>query len=265
MDPAAADPQVTGAVSALRAALGGDLVAVYLFGSAVGPGLRPSSDLDLMAVARRATGSHEKRALVDALLGISGCPRPLEVTVVVASDVRPWSYPPRMDFQYGEWWRNELESGELEPWDSPVNPDLASLIHMVVDGGVPLFGPPPSELFDPVPRADYVKASLAGIDALLEDLEWDTRNVVLTFARMWVTLATGAVCSKDAAADWALRVLPSRHHRVVAEARDIYCGRREAWPEPPVEEARAFALYAVSQIRESAERGGSAGVARSDA
>ena len=46
-------------------------------------------------------------------------PQPVEqnpqVTVVVRSEVRPWRYPPRMDFQYGEWLRSDLEIGNLDP------------------------------------------------------------------------------------------------------------------------------------------------------
>lgn len=248
MTYARTDLQVTKAVEALRAALPGDLAGAYLFGSAVTSGLRPSSDLDLMAVATRGTHPDEKRALIDALLRLSGSPRPVEVTIVVASEVRPWRYPPRMDFQFGGWWREELEHGELEPWGSPVNPDLASLIRMVLVGNAPLLGPPPAALFDPVPREDYVKASLAGIDALLSDLESDTRNVVLTLARIWMTLATDTVSSKEGAAEWVLRVLPSSHHRVLAEARDIYRAAREPWADAPIEEARAFASHAVREI-----------------
>ncbi len=242
------DPQVVQTVDALRALLSGSLAGTYLFGSAVTSGLKPTSDIDLMAVTARPTTPGEKRALVDALLGISGSPRPVELTIVVAAEVKPWRYPPAIDFQYGDWWRDRFERGELEPWGSPVNPDLASLIRMVLIGNAPLLGPPPAELFDPVPRKDYVKASLAAIDALLRDLEWDTNNVVLTLARIWATLATDTLISKDGAADWVLRALPSEHHGVLIQARDVYRGLREPWAETPIEEAQAFASHAVREI-----------------
>jgi streptomycin 3"-adenylyltransferase len=56
-----------------------------------------------------------KQRLVSRLLKISRKPRRLELTIVVQSDIRPWRYPPRMDFQYGDWWREEFERGELDP------------------------------------------------------------------------------------------------------------------------------------------------------
>jgi streptomycin 3"-adenylyltransferase len=64
-------------------------VAAYLFGSAVRGGLEPRSDIDVFAVSRRPTSSGDERRLVDRLLAPSRMPRPLDLTVVVQSDVRP--------------------------------------------------------------------------------------------------------------------------------------------------------------------------------
>ena len=63
---------------------------------------------------------------------------------------------------------------------------------------------------------------LEGIGPLLADLDDDTRNVVLTLARIWTTLGTGEFRSKHAAADWALERLPEEHRAVLARARAIY-------------------------------------------
>jgi streptomycin 3"-adenylyltransferase len=65
---------------------------------------------------------------------------------------------------------------------------------------------------------------LDGIPGLLSDLDGDERNIVLTFARIWTTLATGVIRSKDAAADWALPLLPPEHRAVLVHARSIYLG-----------------------------------------
>ena len=73
---------------------------------------------------------------------------------------------------------------------------------------------------------------LEGIDPLLADLDDDTRNVVLTLARIWTTLGTGEFRSKDAAADWALERLPEEHRAVLARARAIYLGDEpERWDD----------------------------------
>jgi hypothetical protein len=74
--------------------------------------------------------------------------------------------------------------------------DPALLLTAALAGDHPLTGPPPAQVVDPVPHADLVRASVAGIPGLLDDLDGDTRNVVLTLARIWTTLATGEMRSK---------------------------------------------------------------------
>jgi len=228
--------QLDRVVSLVRDVLGDDALGGYLLGSAVLGGLRPESDLDVLVVSARPATLAEKQRLVEGLLPISGRVVPegrwrrIELTVVAQAELRPWRYPPTMDFQYGDWLRAELERGDL-PTPAP-NPDLAVLITMVLLGNAPVFGPPPGELIDPVPHEDVVAAMAGGIDGLLADLDSDTRNVILTLARIWSTVATGVVQSKDGAADWALERLPAEHRPVLARARAIYLGvEEERWDD----------------------------------
>jgi hypothetical protein len=58
-----------------------------------------------------------------------------------------------------------------------------------------------------------------GIPGLLADLDGDTGNGNLTLARIWMSLATGTIQTKDAAADWAAARLPVADERVLARAR----------------------------------------------
>jgi len=221
--------QVEQILAVVRGALGPEVVGAYLYGSAVAGGLRPGSDVDILVVSRRPTTGEEKQRLVDGLTPISRrgirqpAWRPVELTVVAQPDVRPWRYPPRVDFQYGEWLHDEFESGNLEP--SPQsNFDLAVLLTLVLLRARPLLGAPAAEVVDPVPRDDLVRAMLHGVDSLLADLAPDTANVVLTLARTWTTIATGEVRSKDEAADWALSRLPEEHRPVLDRARSVYLG-----------------------------------------
>jgi hypothetical protein len=170
----------------------------------------------------------ERRAVLDRLLPISGHAtrpsgwRPVELTLVVAGEVRPWRYPPRLELQYGEWLRTDALAGTLPP-PAP-RPDLAILLRMVRSEGRPLVGPPPEALLDPVPTADLVRASRDELPTLLADLEADTRNVLLTLARMWCTVATGRIHSKAAAAAWAIDRLPEAHRPALVLARAGHLG-----------------------------------------
>jgi predicted nucleotidyltransferase len=245
--------QTNDVVSLVRTVLGEDLIGAYLHGSAVLGGLRPGSDIDVLAVSRRSATPEQRRELVDGLLDISGrrarCGpgRPVELIIAVHDDVRPWQYPPTCDFLYGEWLRDQYERGEV-PQPEP-SPDLAPLLTMALAGDTPLFGPPPANLLDPVPPADLHHAITAGIPGLLADLKDDTRNVILTFARIWVTLATGEVRSKDAAADWALAHLAVEHQPVMAHAKAIYLGHvKESWQDDLFARVRPLVDHVLAEI-----------------
>ncbi len=218
--------QVDDIVRIVGDVLGADVIGAYLHGSAVLGGLRPTSDVDVLVVVRRPTTWEERREIVDRLLDTSGRrarrgpDRPVELTIVVQAGVRPWRYPPRAELQYGEWLRDDYERGYV-PEPGPL-PDLAPLVTMALAGNHPLVGPPPAEVLDPVPPADLRRSIVEGIPGLLADLEPDTQNVVLTLARIWVTMATGEILAKDAAADWVLARLPAEHSAVLARARDGY-------------------------------------------
>jgi predicted nucleotidyltransferase len=246
--------QVDAALAVLNQALEpGTIIGVYLYGSAVAGGLRPDSDLDLFVVTTRRLSRVEKRRLVDGLLPISGRDsrpsewRPLEVTVVALPDVRPWHYPPRWELQFGEWLRQEFLDGELKPWPDE-NPDLGVLVTMVRLTGKALVGPPPTEVLDAVPHRDLVRAMTDGLPQLIGDLEADTRNVLLTLARIWCTLVTGEIRSKHEAADWALGQLPAEHRAVLERARDLYlAGGYGSWGD--MEAVRSLADHVVSEAR----------------
>jgi predicted nucleotidyltransferase len=250
---ATSEPQIAQVLAVVGEVLGTDVVGAYLYGSSILGGLRPHSDLDILVVSGRPITREEKQRFVDRLLTISRPNprepgRPVELTIVVQSQVRPWRNPPRFDFMYGDWLRREYERGNIEPWPTTEMPDLASLITMVRLANTPLVGPPPAETLDPVPHGDYMRAIVGDIDRLLGYLDGDTGNVLLTLARIWSTVATDAIRPKDMAADWALVHLPREHRPVVARARAIYLGTEgEHWDDvgPDV---RACAEYMVGEI-----------------
>ena len=252
------DAQIDEVVAIVRDVLGPDLVGAYLFGSAVRGGLRPRSDIDVLAVSKRRAADEDRKRLVARLLAISGAGAPepgrlVELTIVVDSEVKPWRYPPRREFQYGDWLRDEFEAGDLRPAQATTDPDLALLISMALLANSPLVGPPPADVFDAVPADDTIRAMVAGIDSLLADLEGDTRNVVLTLARSWCTVSTGAIVAKDEAATWALERVPSEVGAVLLRAREIYLGHEdERWTDL-APEVNACVTFLAERIREDAE------------
>ncbi|MGA4991359.1 aminoglycoside adenylyltransferase domain-containing protein [Nonomuraea bangladeshensis] len=246
--------QLEQTVGLIRDVIAVELLGTYRHGSAALGRLAPASDLDVLAVTRRSLDHRQRCALVEGLLKISGCTptvRPVELTIVVQSEVRPWRFPPTGDFLFGEWLRDELQTGG-PPRPGPM-PDLALLLTVALAGARPLTGPPLARLLDPVPHADLIRASVAGIPELLAELNDDTRNVLLTLARIWTTLATGEIRSKDAAADWALALLPPRHRPVLEHARNLYLTchyQDEVWDDGLKAQVRPHVDEVLSRIDE---------------
>src|SRR5437868_6960877 len=198
------DAQTDAVAALLDKVHAGDVAGAYLYGSSVLGGRKPRSDIDVFAVVRRRTTLAERRTIIAGLMEISGPfppageQGPVELTVVVESDVRPWRYPPTMEMQYGEWLRSEFLAGAV-PSRRP-NPDLAVVITTVRLANGQLVGAPAEELLEPVPGDDLRRAMVDCLPGLLSDVDSDTCNVLLTLARIWTTLATGEIRSKDAAA-----------------------------------------------------------------
>lgn len=230
MDP---DAQIEAAVDVARRRLGGDLIAVYLYGSATEGGLRRWSDLDLLVLVAARPQEPVRRGLMLDWLPLSGPPggtlRPLEVTALALGDVRPWRYPPWRVLQFGEWLRADLAAGRFEP---PLrDPDVALLVTNVLRKGRALLGPPPGACLDQPPQADLRRALADLLPSLLQGWTEDARNAALTLARMWLTAATGEIRAKDAAADWAIARLEGHDATWLARARADYLGEASVdWP-----------------------------------
>lgn len=212
----------------------GDPVGVYLYGSAAAAGLRPDSDIDLLVLTRRSLTVAERRAWVALLLGISGWPghadrfpeaarrRPVELTGLVLDDIRPWRRWPRRDFQYGEWLRDDLVNGDLPRPTG--DPDIVILLATALTAHHALHGPDLTTLVAPVPP-DLLRASvLAVIPDLVEGIEGDERNALLGLARVLVTLRTGRIVSKDAAAEAIAPTLDAAERELLEYARAGYLG-----------------------------------------
>jgi len=228
--PAEVGEQLAKTRAVLERHLGPTLHAIHLFGSAVEGGLKPFSDVDLMVTVSAPPAASVRRSLMTDLLSVSAPPdaagplRPLEVTVLVHDDVVPWRYPALRQLQFGEWLREDLLAGMVEP--AMPDHDLAIMLTKVRQHSVNLMGPPAAALFDEVPQADLSRALLDTVAQWNDGPDWagDERNVVLALARIWFSAVTGGIAAKEVAAAWALERLPEGHRPVLAKARSAYLG-----------------------------------------
>jgi streptomycin 3"-adenylyltransferase len=244
--------EVLRALAVLNRTLADTVAGVYMFGSVSVGGLRPQSDIDILVAVTQPVVGAARQNLVAELLTVSGRyaiagpSRPLELTVVVLSEVAPWRFPPRCELLFGEWLRDDFVAMRIAP--AAASPDLAIVLTTLLQHNRVLVGAPASAVFDPVPPADLHRAIAACLPSLLGDLRGDERNVVLTLARMWVTLATGKILPKDEAALWVMGRLPAPLAPVLALARSAYLGeQRDDWSKRG-QEVDMFVQHAVSAI-----------------
>lgn len=221
------------AAEKIKSLLSDGLLGLYLYGSAVLGGLHPDSDVDLLAVCRTHITEAQRRQLAQMLLRFSARPgsgrgRPLEVTVVCFADVIGREYPRGYDFMYGEWMRDEIESGHLP--QAACDPDMVILLRQAREHSVPLYGPAAPLLLPLVSDGEIRLAIRDSLPHLLSGIDGDERNVLLTLARMWYTLCVGDLTSKDMAAAWAVPKLPPTHAAVLERAAKAYLGMvKDCW------------------------------------
>lgn len=244
------DRQFTRVISVVRRTLGDSILAVYRYGSAVGGGLRPASDLDVFVVTDRAMIDAERVALVSGLGELSGAGgaggRPVEVTVAQLSSLVPWPTAPIREFQFGEWLRADFDSGFISP--QTVDHDLAALVATILTTSEPVMGPQARHLLEPVPRKSLLSAMREGVAPLLDDLTNDTTNVLLTLARMLFTAEVGSIAAKDEAAQWVIdlgvpKVAP------LAQAKEIYLHGDADVPPYDLVAVRALADELARRVR----------------
>lgn len=242
--------EATDALPLLTGRLGSSARAIYLHGSAVAGGLRKRSDVDLLVIVEESLSATTRARLPADLMAISGLypfdpagRRPLEVIIFRSIDLQPMPYPMRAEFVYGEWLRGALEEG-LVP-QAEANPEYTLLLAQARREAVPLMGPDIIRLVPEIPANMIPRAIHDLLPSLLETVDGDARNVLLTLARMWGTLVTGEFVAKDAAADWAGPQLSDRGAATLSRARDAYLGQEEDGPQF----RRADIAQAVEEMR----------------
>lgn len=209
-----------------------DLLGLYLYGSATHKGIQNFSDIDLLAITKRKLTNKEHKTLVEKLLQISKEPGKragfsVELTLIEDSQVNPWRYPPKFFFQFGEWMRQDFESKVKNPTHSDDMPDLAVLITLVRLSGKIVKGLSPKNALPEVPFMDFMSALHDKVPSLRKKLTSDTRNTLLTLARIWTTLNTDCICSKMDSADWAIAHLPKSIACSMERAKAITLGTEE--------------------------------------
>jgi hypothetical protein len=198
----------------LQDALDANLAGLYLRGSlALGDFIPATSDVDLLAVTERPATEADFTALADLHARLAALPnafaRRFEIAYIDRTALRRFTPGLRhLTLGQGETlgWAEHRENWKLERW-------------IVREHGIPLLGPDPRELIDPV-TSDELRVAVrrrlrdwADWADQVDDPDWGLplshkAYVVETMCRGLYTLDRGELCSKPQAVAWALQSLP---------------------------------------------------------
>ncbi|WP_420097506.1 aminoglycoside adenylyltransferase domain-containing protein [Brevibacterium sediminis] len=207
----------------------GKVLGLYLYGSTVADERGPDSDLDLLLITRDSLSQTERRELTNLLLELSGWGghadihpeavgrRPIELTSFATGGERTVAPYEGHDFQYGEWLRTELLIGARpqpqKDRDAPILLATAQYNHQR------LAGAELDSLIATVPDEILRHAMSSVIPTLLDEVDGDERNVLLTLARIAVTTDSGRFVSKGRAAELTAARLTSTSAATLLLAR----------------------------------------------
>lgn len=101
-----------------------------------------------------------------------------------------------------------------------------------------------------IPFHEIKKAIRFSLPGLISSFKGDERNVLLTLSRMWFTLVTEEITTKDVAAKWVILKLPERFPPLLTTAKEAYLGNLSDEWETVEKEAMALVEYMKKQIEE---------------
>jgi predicted nucleotidyltransferase len=213
-----------------RDELGAALVGVYLHGSlATGCYRRPKSDVDLLVVARDPLSDEVRGRIARWLLALADA-RPtvgyLELSVVLERHARHFVHPLPYELHFNDHLGDAVRAGTYRHPPDARDPDLTAHVTVARARGVALAGPPPAEVFGPVPWDDFVWG-------VLDDFAWIVEGdhvlespfyAVLNACRVLQLLeeGEGTIANKEEGGLWALAHLPPEHRPVVEAALACY-------------------------------------------
>jgi streptomycin 3"-adenylyltransferase len=228
------DPDLRAYLQAALDAMKVDIVGAYVHGSlAMHCYYRAKSDLDVLVVVPDTLTESQRRHATRSLALLSHN-RPttgdLELSILTIAQAAKHEHPHPFEAHYSSYWTQAALADQIDYAETRSDPDLAAHLTVVRARGATVTGPPPADLFAPVPHEHYLAAILADLDDILTDDELLTSPYygVLNACRVLATLKNGpgTVLSKEEGATWALNSLPPEHHPLITQALHCYRSAR---------------------------------------
>lgn len=247
-----------GAVDLFQQELGSDLVGIYLHGSlAMGCFNPDTSDVDLLLVVQdKLTGESMRRLAKHVVHFHDAMPNQqgLELSIVLASSLQDFVYPPPFEFHYSAVHRERYLTDEQYICGGFGDVDLAAHYTVIYHRGIALYGKPIREVFPPIDPHYYTQAILHDVESAVQDITGSPMYYTLNLCRVLYYLKEGVVSSKKEGGEWGLHALPSKYHPIIQRALDQYSGDTQKPADSAPDELLSFAGDMLGEIHKALEK-----------
>lgn len=228
------------------------LVGIYVHGSiAFGCFNWDKSDIDFLVVVKEALNQEEKEALISELLILDeNCPpKGLEMSVVLDKVCKPFVYPTPFELHFSNTHKERCKSNLTEYCRNMngVDKDLAAHITVINRVGITLCGKEISEVYEAVPKRDYVDSIWCDIENAEEEIDDNPVYIILNLCRVLAYLEDDVVLSKKQGGEWGRENLPVECRNLIEKALESYQSDTE-FVKDGFE--RNFVDYMLSRIKE---------------
>ena len=229
-----------------------NLAGIYLHGSAVMGCFNPEkSDLDLIVVVNEPMNDDTKRRFMDMVVELNkeGPAKGIEMSIVTKNVCKPFVYPTPFELHFSVahigWYRDNPDDyiQKMKGTDK----DLAAHFTIIGKRGKSLCGQPIEDVFEAIPKADYMDSIWDDIAEAQEDILDNTMYITLNLARVLAYKKEGLILSKKEGGEWALNDVPEEYHPLISAAMSEYAGANVVSYDYDL--AKSYAKYMLNQIQ----------------
>ncbi len=204
-----------------------DFVGLYVHGSIALKCFNwNKSDVDFIVIVKEKLSNSIKRQLMDSVVkyNISAPDKGLEMSIVRKEVCTKFIYPTPYELHYSnahiDWYKKDPEdycnrmNGE--------DPDLAAHFTIIKNCGITWCGQPIEEVFDTVPKNDYLDSIKKDVVYAKDNMFKDPMYFVLNLCRVLAYIKNGLVLSKEQGGRWGMENLDSQYLNIIKYALECY-------------------------------------------
>ena len=242
-------------VSYSKEIFGANLTGIYLHGSAVMNCFNPEkSDLDLLVVVRESIPDEIKLQFMNLVVALNtqAPAKGLELSVVKEEVCKPFVYPTPFELHFSNAHLNWYQSNPQDYVEKMkgTDKDLAAHFTITYLRGQMLYGKEISEVFAPVPVADYLDSIWCDIENAVEEIAENPMYLILNLCRVLAYKKNGLIVSKQEGGEWGLKNIGRPEFlNLIAEVLREY--QSNVTMTFDVSVAREFANYMLGEIKKN--------------